>query len=874
MGKEKDTTKVTPMVKQYLEIKKDYKDTILFYRLGDFYEMFYDDAILCSKELELTLTSRNVGELTKIPMCGVPYHAAESYIAKLIKKGYKVAICEQVEDPKLAKKLVKREVVQIITPGTTVDFNVLNQKSNNYLMSLFLSNEYIGISFCDVSTGEFFVSREKLKNLNTFLENIITKFHPSEVLIPDALENKEIENLFNLYPEILINKYYDWVYDYAYARNKLLEHFKIQTLESFEIEDKKECISAASAIIHYLNETQKQVVNHLDRIRYYSETNYMILDNATVRNLELINNLQDNSTARTLFSILDNTSTPQGARLLKKRILAPLMNIDEIKIRLHIISIFFNDNDLTNETKKILTKIFDIERLASRISLFKANPRDLISLKESLKNVILLKEKISNIEGLNKIEINIDSLKKIIALIEKSIIDDPPVQLGKGAIIKEGFNEEYDKYKKAESEGKEWILKLQQEEIKKTGINSLKIKYNKVFGYYVEITKTNLNLVPDYYIRKQTLTNAERFTFPKLQEYEETILTASEKVIELEEILYKEILSDISKDIENIKKAARFSAEVDFFISLTESAIKNNYTKPDITTNDKIIIKNGRHPVVEKSVITEEFIPNDTEIDTDENRILIITGPNMAGKSTYLRQVALITLMAQIGSFIPAEKGEIGIVDRIFTRVGASDNLAKGESTFLVEMKETSNILNNATEKSLIVMDEIGRGTSTYDGLSIAWSVVEYINSKIKAKTLFATHYHELTELGRKRGIRNYNITVKEWGDKVIFLRKIKPGAADKSYGIQVAQLAGLPEEVIKRAKEILKDLEEDSLENVIISQSPLKEKDEEQMKLFSLQIINPAEKEIKNILEKVDINNITPLDALKILAKIKEKLK
>ena len=874
MGKEKDTTKVTPMVKQYLEIKKDYKDTILFYRLGDFYEMFYDDAILCSKELELTLTSRNVGELTKIPMCGVPYHAAESYIAKLIKKGYKVAICEQVEDPKLAKKLVKREVVQIITPGTTVDFNVLNQKSNNYLMSLFLSNKYIGISFCDVSTGEFFVSREKLKNLNTFLENIITKFHPSEVLIPDALENKEIENLFNLYPEILINKYYDWVYDYAYARNKLLDHFKIQTLESFEIEDKKECISAASAIIHYLNETQKQVVNHLDRIRYYSETNYMILDNATVRNLELINNLQDNSTARTLFSILDNTSTPQGARLLKKRILAPLMNIDEIKIRLHIISIFFNDNDLTNETKKILTKIFDIERLASRISLFKANPRDLISLKESLKNVILLKEKISNIEGLNKIEINIDSLKKIIALIEKSIIDDPPVQLGKGAIIKEGFNEEYDKYKKAESEGKEWILKLQQEEIKKTGINSLKIKYNKVFGYYVEITKTNLNLVPDYYIRKQTLTNAERFTFPKLQEYEETILTASEKVIELEEILYKEILSDISKDIENIKKAARFSAEVDFFISLTESAIKNNYTKPDITTNDKIIIKNGRHPVVEKSVITEEFIPNDTEIDTDENRILIITGPNMAGKSTYLRQVALITLMAQIGSFIPAEKGEIGIVDRIFTRVGASDNLAKGESTFLVEMKETSNILNNATEKSLIVMDEIGRGTSTYDGLSIAWSVVEYINSKIKAKTLFATHYHELTELGRKRGIRNYNITVKEWGDKVIFLRKIKPGAADKSYGIQVAQLAGLPEEVIKRAKEILKDLEEDSLENVIISQSPLKEKDEEQMKLFSLQIINPAEKEIKNILEKVDINNITPLDALKILAKIKEKLK
>jgi len=874
--KNKKDTIMTPMVRQYHEIKKKYKDTILFFRLGDFYEMFYDDAIVASKELDLTLTSRHKGEKDKIPMCGIPYHAAENYIARLIRKGYKVAICEQVEDPKLAKKLVKREVIQVITPGTVTDFSMLSQKSNNYLMSLTLTDHKIGMAFVDVSTGDFFVTENEKSKANEFIENEITRFKPSEALIPESLyNNPEIQKIFSLHPEILVNKYYDWVFDSEYSKNKLLEHFKVHSLSGFGCEDKYSAIGSAGAILHYLEETQKQALPHIENLKFYTTSEFMILDNATVRNLELVYNLQDNTTARTLFSVLDYTNTPQGGRLLKRRILEPLIDVGKIKQRQKYVEILFESDSDRKKIREILNKIGDIERLASRIALNKANPKDIVSLKNSLKYSMDLKEFITNIAGLQNLAEQIPDVKDIITLIDESIEEDAPVQISDGGVIKEGFNQELDKYRKAQREGKDWIANLQKSEIERTGINSLKIKYNKVFGYYVEVTKPNLPMVPKEYIRKQTLVNAERFTFPKLQEYEEIILTATEKIIELETTLFQEIREKIKKRLKEIKDVGKKIAEIDYFASLAECAKLNNYTRPEVNDSDKIIIKSGRHPVVEVTVKTEPFIPNDTLMDNGENRILIITGPNMAGKSTYLRQVALIVLLAQIGSFVPAEEAEIGIVDRIFTRVGASDNLARGESTFLVEMNETANILNNATQRSLIIMDEIGRGTSTYDGLSIAWAVIEYIYNKsyIGAKTLFATHYHELTQLGRKKGIKNYNILVREWGDKVIFLRKVAPGAADKSYGIQVAQLAGLPKRVIERAKQILYELEADKTKELIVSQSSMPEDEQDQLNLFTISMINPVESEILQELKSIDLNKITPLDALNILSEIAKKL-
>ncbi len=872
----KDSVMMTPMVRQYHEIKKKYKDAILFFRLGDFYEMFYDDAISASKELDLTLTSRHKGEKDRIPMCGIPYHAAENYIARLIKKGYKVAICEQVEDPKLAKKLVKREVIQIITPGTVTDFSMLAQKSNNYLMSLTFINDKIGIAFVDVSTGDFFVTENENSECIEFIENEMTRFKPSEVLIPEAIyNNSDIQKIFSLHPEILINKYYDWVFEPEYSKNRLIEHFKVHSLRGFGCEDKYAAIGAAGAILHYLEETQKQALPHIENLKFYTVSEFMILDNATVRNLELIYNLQDNTTARTLFSVLDYTNTPQGGRLLKRRILEPLIDVEKIRARQKYVEALFNLDSERKKLREILNKIGDIERLCSRIALNKATPKDVVSLKNSLKYSMEIKKFIANIEKLQGLSADIPDVNDIIGLINESIEDDPPVQISDGGVIKEGFNQELDKYRKAQREGKDWIANLQKKEIERTGINSLKIRYNKVFGYYIEITKPNLSMVPEDYIRKQTLVNAERFTFPKLQEYEEIILTATEKIIELETKLFQNIRENLKERLKDIKNVGRKIAEIDYFGSLAECARTNNYTMPVINFSDKIIIKSGRHPVVEETVKTEPFIPNDTVMDNEDNRILIITGPNMAGKSTYLRQIALIVLMAQIGSFVPAENAEIGVVDKIFTRVGASDNLARGESTFLVEMNETANILNNATNRSLIIMDEIGRGTSTYDGLSIAWAVIEYIYNKnyIGAKTVFATHYHELTQLGKKRGIKNYNILVREWGDKVIFLRKVVPGAADKSYGIQVAQLAGLPTRVIERAKQILYELESDKTKDLIAAQSPIPEKEQEQLNLFTVSMINPVESEILQKLKAIDLNRIAPIEALNILSEIVKKL-
>lgn len=868
---------MTPMLIQYHEIKKNYQDTILFFRLGDFYEMFYDDALIASKAMEITLTSRNTGELKKVPMCGIPYHAADNYIAKLIKKGHKVAICEQVEDPKLAKKLVKREVVNIVTPGTVVDFNMLNQKSNNYLMSICIDKEYIGISSIDISTGEFIVTENIKENYIAFIENEITRLNPSEIIIPESVlnDNESLKRIFSYYPDLLINKYYDWVFDYQYAINKILEFYKVKTMDGFGIENKHHIISSSGAVLHYIYETQKQAINHIDNIKYYSSADFMELDNATIKNLELIFNQFDNTTNYTLFSILDYTQTPQGARLLKKRILEPLTDKDKINKRLNYTDFFYLNNNIREDLRSILNNIYDIERLCSRISLFKATPRDLIALKNSLLNSVKIKELLKQYNELNKLAVKIPSLKKIITIIEKSINDDAPLQVSVGEVIKKGYNEELDKVRNAVTKGKEWIAQLQKQEIKRTGINSLKIKYNKVFGYYIEITKANLSLVPDDYTRKQTLSNAERFTFPDLQEYEEIILTSAEKISFLEEKLFTEILNIIRENIINIKETGKIIAQCDFYSTLSECAYRHNYSKPILNDKGIIKIKNGRHPVIEQTVKDEPFIPNDILIDNNDNRILIITGPNMAGKSTFLRQTALLTLMAQIGSFIPADKAEIGIVDKIFTRIGASDYLAKGQSTFLVEMNETANILNNATDKSLIIMDEIGRGTSTYDGLSIAWSIIEYIYNKstIGAKTLFATHYHELTQLGEKKGIKNYNILVREWNDDIIFLRKVTSGAADKSYGIQVAQLAGIPKKVIQRAKVILFDLESDNIKDVIISQSALKDDNENQLDLFKVNVLNPVEAEIFNILKNINLNTLTPIEALNILNSIKDKL-
>ncbi len=862
---------MTPMVKQYNEIKKKYNDTILFFRLGDFYEMFYDDAMTASRELDLTLTSRHKGD-NRIPMCGIPYHAAENYIARLIKKGYKVAICEQVEDPKLAKKLVKREVVQVITPGTVTEFSMLSQKSNNYLMSLNLHDNLVGIAFIDVSTGDFFVTQNKIDNTGNFIENEITRFKPAEVIIPESIfDNSLIQKIFSLHPEITINKYYDWVFDIEYSKNKLLDHFSVHSLTGFGIEDKNLAISAAGSIIHYIEETQKHTLSHIENIRFYTMSEFMVLDNATIRNLELVFNLQDNTTDRTLFSTLDYTDTPQGGRLLRRRILEPLLNVEMIKERLGYVRILFNLESERKNLHLILKKIGDVERLTARVALDKANPRDVVALKNSLIFTMEIKKRLKNIDGLQDISDKIPQLDDIIEFLDESIDDDAPVQVSDGGVIKEGYDEELDKYRKAQKEGKDWIAKLQKDEIERTGINSLKIKYNMVFGYYVEVTKANLSAVPDNYIRKQTLANAERFTFPKLQEYEEIILSSTEKVMELETKLFQEILNKLKQDLKRLKLAGNMISQIDVYVSLAESAKINNYCEPKINDSDRIVIKGGRHPVVERAVKNEPFIPNDVLMDNDKNRVLIITGPNMAGKSTYLRQTALIVLMAQIGSFVPAESAEIGIVDKIFTRVGASDNLARGESTFLVEMNETANILNNSTEKSLIIMDEIGRGTSTYDGLSIAWAVIEYIYSKryIGAKTLFATHYHELTQLGQKKGIKNYNILVREWGDKVIFLRKVAEGSADKSYGIQVAQLAGLPKEVIDRAKQILTDLEMDNTREIISSKSNIVGEEDKQLGLFTVNMISPVEAEILKRLKAVDLNKITPIEALNILSEI-----
>ena len=893
-------TKLTPMMQQYIDIKKNHKESIMFFRLGDFYEMFFDDALTASRELEITLTGRDCGQEERIPMCGVPHHSADSYIAKLIKKGYSVAICEQVEDASQAKGIVKRDVVRIITPGTITDQKMLDEKDNNYLCCMFIDNEGIGISYVDISTGDLFTTElgnDNTNNINIMIDEL-GKINPSEIIVNQYFY--QIEGLISQLEKrfgSVISTYNDWAFDFKAAGDKIKDQLSVITLEGYGLQDKNACIRSTGALIEYLNETQKTSLEHINNVSFYSINNYMVLDINTRRNLEITETMRNKGKKGSLLWVLDKTSTAMGARLLRKWVQQPLIKIDEIKDRHDAVELLINNLLLMDDIKELLKKVYDIERLMGRISYGSCNARDLVSLKGSISILPHLKNMLNNPDypQLNKLGAELDTLEDVFKLIDESIIDDPPFTVKEGNIIKESFNKDLCELRQGATKGKQWLSNLQKEEKNRTGIKSLKVGFNKVFGYYIEVTRANVNLVPENYIRKQTLANAERYITPELKEMESKILGAEEKMMALEYSLFLGIRDEIKKEIKRIQKTSRIVSTIDVLNSLAQTAYKNNYVKPDINNNGIIDIKNGRHPVVEKMLEDELFVPNDTYLDNNENRISIITGPNMAGKSTYMRQVALIALMCQVGSFVPVEKANIGIVDKIFTRVGASDNLAHGQSTFMVEMSEVANILNNATKNSLIILDEIGRGTSTYDGLSIAWSVIEYISDKAKigAKTLFATHYHELTELeGKIEGIKNYKIYVKEKGKDIIFLRKIKRGGADKSYGIEVARLAGVPHEVIDRAKDILVRLEKRDINKsefteesaITISQNPnIKTSKTNQRKnndtstkesSIQLDIFSIKQNQIIEKIRNIDIMTVTPLDAMNLLYELIKKTK
>jgi len=861
---------MTPMMKQYLEIKEQHKDKILFFRLGDFYEMFFDDAIIASKVLDITLTGRDCGLEERAPMCGIPYHAADSYISKLIDNNYKIAICEQVEDPSLAKGIVKREVIRIITPGTITSSSMLDDKVNNYLMSIYLSNDNIGLSYIDLSTGEFLSTAIESKQWNMAIEEI-KRVNPSEIII--NTDNDILENEFKSIT-VLDKRYYD-VHD---CSQRLKIQFRVEALEGLGIE-KEVSIKSAGSLLLYLDETQKSSLSNINKIKIYSISNYMVLDNNTRRNLELCETIRDRSKKGSLLSVLDKTKTSMGARMLRQWIEKPLLSVEEINDRLSAVEELYNNFLLREELREYLNSIYDMERLGTRISLGSANAKDLISFKNSLLNLPHIKNIISNFSSpmLSKLSNDFDDLIDLYDIIDKSINEEAPYSLKEGNLIKDNFSEEIDRYRKASKNGKQWIIGLEQKERQRTGIKSLKIGYNKVFGYFIEVTKSNIGNIPDDYIRKQTLSNAERYITPELKELEEEVLHADERLIDLEYETFVTIRQEIAKHIGRIQNTANILAVIDCLCSFAEISQKNNYVKPLVGQHDEIEIKDGRHPVVESENMNSGFVPNDTKLDCNDNRLLIITGPNMAGKSTYMRQIALIVLMAQIGCYVPASYAKIGIVDRIFTRVGASDDLASGQSTFMVEMTELANIINSATNKSLVILDEIGRGTSTFDGLSIAWATAEYISDKNKlgCKTLFATHYHELTELENKlTGIKNYYIAVEEKGKDIIFLRKIRRGSISGSYGIHVARLAGVPDEIVERAFDILdainssnKDTEINTGDIKKVKKEKAKESDE--FNLFNYSIYELAE-EIRNI----DINNITPIEALNKINMLKDKLK
>ncbi len=865
---------LTPMMQQYLDIKEQYRDCILMFRLGDFYEMFFDDAVVASRELEIALTGRDCGLEERAPMCGVPYHSVDGYIARLVQRGYKVAVCEQMEDPSQAKGIVRREVVRVVTPGTVTDMTMLDEKRNNYLVSIYAKKHMYGLAAVDVSTGYFAATRITWGNTLTKLLDEIAKYSPAEIITNRGFyDSKAAAGQLAAKFDAYISQLDDMYFDDEFCFDLLSQRLGSPAIPG---EESELIVNAAGALLYYLDQTQKASLSHIQQIVPYKLEEYMILDMATRRNLELTETMREKSRKGSLLWVLDKTMTSMGARTLRRWVEQPLVNIEDINGRLEAVAELKDKFMVRMELRELLKRVYDIERLISRIVLGNANCRDLIALKNSLGQIPFIRKILSCCESdlLKQNNALMDDLEDISGLIERSIVDDPPVSVKEGGIIKSGYDEEVDKLRDAASNGKQWILSLEASEREKTGIRNLRIGYTKVFGYYIEVTKSNLHLVPEEYIRKQTLVNCERYITQELKEIEETVLGAESRVVDLEYRIFADIRSEVAAQTSRIKQTAQCICELDVICSLAEVADRENYCLPTVTDNGIIKIEGGRHPVVEKTLETGAFVPNDTLLDMDENRLAVITGPNMAGKSTYMRQVALIVLLAQIGSFVPADSAVIGITDRIFTRVGASDDLAAGQSTFMVEMSEVAAILENATERSLLVLDEIGRGTSTFDGLSIAWSVIEYISDKEKvgSRTLFATHYHELTELeGKLPGIKNYCIAVREEGEDVIFLRKIMRGGADGSYGIQVAKLAGLPRSVTDRAKELLRELEEADIS---------KKKSRRMKKVLEGQVefFIPEDNEgktAKEVLEElisVDISTLTPLDALNILYRLQLK--
>ncbi|SFR99466.1 DNA mismatch repair protein MutS [Anaeromicropila populeti] len=883
--------KLTPMMQQYMETKEQYKDCILFYRLGDFYEMFFEDAVTCSKELEITLTGKNCGQEDRAPMCGIPYHAVDTYLSKLIGKGYKVAICEQVEDPKAAKGIVKREVVRIVTPGTNLNTQMLDETKNNYLMGIVYIDNCYGVSAVDVTTGDYFVTEV---DSNRKLLDEIYKYMPSEIICNDSffMSGLDIDDLRNRL-SIAVSALENWYFDEEICKRSLKEHFSVSQLDGLGLKDFNVGVVAAGVIMQYLLETQKNALTHLTSITPYITSKFMLLDSSTRRNLELVETLREKQKRGSLLWVLDKTKTAMGARLLRNYIEQPLVESVEINHRLDAIEELNQQMITREELREYLSPVYDLERLISKITYKSANPRDLIAFQSSIAMVPHIKYLLNTFQKKSLKELNekMDSLEDLCELIGTAIVEEPPIAVKEGGIIKEGYHQEVDKLRKAKTEGKTWLAQLEAREREQTGIKNLRVKYNKVFGYYLEVTNSYQNLVPDTWTRKQTLANAERYTTSELKELEDVILGAEDKLFSLEYQLFCEVRDRIGNEVKRIQETAKAIAGVDVFASLALVAQQNSFVRPAINEKGIIDIKEGRHPVVEKMLPNDSFVSNDTYLNNNKNRVSIITGPNMAGKSTYMRQTALIVLMAQIGSFVPAKKADIGIVDRIFTRVGASDDLASGQSTFMVEMTEVSNILRNATNNSLLILDEIGRGTSTFDGLSIAWAVVEHIANPavLGAKTLFATHYHELTDLeGKLDSVNNYCIAVKEQGEDIVFLRKIVQGGADKSYGIQVAKLAGVPETVLKRAREIARDLEEHTItiqtkeaeEKPLPKQKKTVEKAEVEGQIsffqnFSMRSeTNKEQEELWEELKTLDVMQLTPIEALNKLYELQQRVK
>ncbi len=864
----------TPMIEQYLRVKSEYPDAILFYRMGDFYEMFFEDAKVASRELEITLTSRNKGNEESAPLCGVPYHAADSYIAKLIERGYKVAICEQTEDPKQAKGLVKREVVRVITPGTVVDGDYLEAKSNNYLMAISPNDSRFGVALLDLSTGEFRAFQvEDIESLMTEA----ARNDPQEIILPESFQQSpQFDSFKRSVGERFVNILSDAYFDRKGARRCLEEQYPSIQGTGLDEPHAGEALAATGAVLRYIRENDRSTLAHLKTIDYFQIRNYMVVDETTRRNLELTESLVEGKVRGSLLGVLDVTVTAMGARALKHWLRYPLMNLREIERRLDAVEELVEKKMERLEVREPLKEVYDLERLNTRIATARANGRDLVALKASIYRFPDIKRILQAFEALllGEIFAALDDLQDVGRIIEESIRDDAPPTIKEGGIIKDGYNSELDGLRQVIREGKTWIARLEKQERERTGINSLKVRFNQVFGYYIEITKTHLNRVPDDYIRKQTLTNAERFITPRLKEYESRVLGAEEKINRLEYKLFDEIRSTVSMANRRIQQTASSLGDLDVLATFAQVADQNSYRRPSLNDGTAISIQGGRHPVIEQLRPSEVFVPNDVLCDCEANQLLVITGPNMAGKSTFLRQVALIALMAQMGSFVPAESAAVGVVDRIFTRVGASDNIVRGQSTFMVEMMEAARILGEATPRSLIILDEIGRGTSTFDGLSIAWAVAEFIHDEpnLGAKTLFATHYHELTELAlTKKRVKNFNFAVREWNDEVIFLRRIVPGGASRSYGIQVARLAGLPQEVIERAKEILGNLEKGELTKGGVPRLAVRPGESTgpgQLDLFS------AEDEwIRTELRQISLDTMSPIEAMNKLYELKKRI-